>query len=143
MNRLTVNDYPFWGEFYYSTRSNLDKSLIDKKIKQYYYANNQILNISEYQVYYLKKIMNLCADNNIRVYLYNSPVYIEHYNQIPEFFVKSYNSILKDLLRNYGNVQYIDFSTLNLPDDHYGDGDHLNANGAKRISTMIDSLLSI
>lgn len=142
LNKLSKNDYPFWGGYYLSLNSNLSKSLIDKKVYEYYYSNNQVLEISKYQIKYLKKILSFCANNNIRVIIYNSPIFSEHFTQIPNIFLESYNSIIKELLQSYNNLEYIDFSAIVLPYNHYGDGDHLNDIGAKWMTIEIDSLLS-
>jgi hypothetical protein len=41
------------------------------------------------------------------------------------------------LMHEFSNVSFCDFNALNLPPDHFFDGNHVNRNGAKIVTTVL------
>ena len=88
---------------------------------------------------YLKRIYNLCKENNITLILYKAPT-------VYPFWYDEYESQIKDFAKEY-NVDYYNF--LDLKDeigidyqkDTYDSGVHLNLSGAKKLSSYFVSIL--
>jgi hypothetical protein len=109
-------------------RSDRNKLQEDIALRQ----NNQTekAGISFYQKEYLLKIAALCKSRNVELILINAPTYR------PE----TYGSL--DLLNEFRetylpDVTYWDYSAFPLPDDAYGDIDHLNRKGAEIFSKYL------
>lgn len=86
---------------------------------------------------YLKLIMNLCDEHNVKLMITNLPkkqCYIEHYHQNPVvLFNKKFLPVIKS-----SRAIYVDlFSNLVLNDSLFVDADHLNHEGSK---VVIDEL---
>jgi hypothetical protein len=87
---------------------------------------------SAYQIDYLLKIVDLCAEKNVKLILFNSPTYN----------VKKYGNLqaLDDFYNTYlTGTEYFDFSNFALPDYGYGDIGHLNFKGAEIFSKYLES----
>ena len=84
------------------------------------------------------KIVNLCNEKNIQLYLINAPVSNEYFSKIPEKFINHYCSIVKKLKSNK-NVKILNYHDYQLPKNYFRNADHLNSNGAKIISEKIIS----
>jgi lysophospholipase L1-like esterase len=76
------------------------------------------------------QICKLCYENNIEIILVNTPVHPGYYEKIPEIFFENHKKVYDYLQENFGAVYY-DYSQFAIPDEGFGDGDHLNAVGAK------------
>ena len=128
--------------FHGKTGSVLDKGGATYKIKLYYYEDNlEVSGVSSVMRDYLNKIVDMCVENNITLYLYNSPVYREYKKHIPEPVVNDYNEIKKEILSKHQNVKYIDMSDYALNVSDYYDGDHLVLSGATKASIEVDKLI--
>ena len=81
----------------------------------------------------------MCAKKNVKLYLINTPISNDYFKKIPEkFIIKYYNTIQK-----IGDKAIlIDFHDLKLKNYCYGDGDHINAYGAKILSLKLDNIYS-
>ena len=91
--------------------------------------------ISEYEIIYLDKIVNLCNRRNIKLVLVNIPKRIELL-EYSRYGVKEFN-VFYDT--NYSNIEYLDFSELKMPDDFYGDFVHLNIKGSTYFSNLLNN----
>ena len=133
-------NYPFWGYFRDSKSTNLSDTNIKAAINRHYYNNNSDLlqSFSDLQLEYILKIIDLCTKKNIRLYLINTPVSNEYFSKIPEKFINHYYNIVEKLKSNK-NVKILDYHNYKLPQNCYGDADHLNSNGAKIFSKKIIS----
>jgi len=131
-------NYPFWGCFHDSKNTNLSDENIKAAINRHYYNNNFDLlqGFSALQLEYLLKIIDLCNKNNIRLYLINTPISNEYFSKIPEKFINHYYSIVKKL-KFSKNIRILDYHNYQLPQNCFGDADHLNSNGAKIFSEII------
>jgi hypothetical protein len=134
----STGKYSFSGGYLkIETNKSVSDSLISQRILSQFYFNNKLLAYSSYNIFYLKKIIDLCLVNNVKLYLINTPLFSEYLSGIP----LGYKNKL-DLFLRVNNVQNIDLSKLNLSANCFQpDGDHLNNNGAINLSLYIDSLL--
>ncbi len=133
-------NYPFWGYFRGSENTNLNDETIRAAINRHYYDTDSGLlqKFSEFQVEYLMKIVDLCSEKNIQLYLINTPVSDEYLSKIPEKFINYYYNIVRKLKFNK-NLKILDWHNHQLPKNCFGDGDHLNSNGAEIFSKKIIS----
>ena len=92
--------------------------------------------ISEYNIFYLQKIVKYCQEKNIEVCLLRSPM------------SKSYNVSLtehkfKEILRTrFKNVEWLDNKDFPIPDKGFQDKEHLNSYGAKIYSQCFNKLIN-
>lgn len=130
------NKNAYIGEYRESVKSNLDSKLINDKVKIHFYDKEEtIYSISKVQIEYLNKIKSLCTENNIDFYIVNLPVYDAYKSQIPKKFIKVYDDVVTQLKSN--GVKFLDYSSINLPNKYFGDGDHLNSLGADVITQKL------
>ena len=83
------------------------------------------------QIEYLRKIIDLCEKSDIKPFMMTPPIYqVDRFYDMPRF----------DSLRMAisPDVEYLDFSRMELPDSLYADVDHLNYRGAKVFSEMLN-----
>ena len=128
--------YQFIGKFYDSDRSNKNDSTIMNAISIHYYNNGKEQAFSDYQETYLGKIIELCREKNINLILMNCPVSNEYKAKIPSKFIENYygfSEAHKDIILDYHDFQ--------LPEDHYGDGDHINKKGSILFSKSVKEIL--
>lgn len=111
-----------------------------KKVKnrahsQFFTSQNQLQSFSYINIYYLKKIISYCKENNLKITLLTTPLHSDYLRLVPHEF----RSELKEII-NKNNVQLINLENLVLNDSCYAhDGDHLTLKGARK---MTDSLLN-
>jgi hypothetical protein len=135
---MSPADYPFYGSFYSSRKSNInDKDLNITITRQYFDNKRQYAGTSGINIAYLNKIIEMCADNNINVYLFMAPLHQKYIDKIPQEAFVNYNEVKSDLLHRYNKIKFIDLSHLNLKDKCMGDGDHVNFFGAKVVSLEV------
>lgn len=93
--------------------------------------------VSEINIHYLKKIINLCKQRQVKVVLIRSPfhsLYLLNKNQ------ELYLSYLKD---DFKALEYLDFSGFTLRLDELADTQHLNKYGAERYSNWFNNFLKL
>lgn len=102
--------------------SNRDNNIIEK-------------DISEINIKYLQKIVELCNENNIKAFLIRSPVHSKYFSIYNEV---DFNRVLKAYFQN---TEFIDFASFPLQNNEYRDFGHLNYQGAHKFSIWFNSLL--
>lgn len=90
----------------------------------------------------LNSIINYCLSRKIKVILISNPMYTTYLsNEIAEKKVRK--KIYTDSLLEIPGISYFDYENSSRFDVHdFKNDDHLNSNGAKKFSLIIDSLLS-
>jgi hypothetical protein len=95
------------------------------------YSNN----ISETNLLYLRKIIQLVKKYDKKVFLIRSP-------QHPQYSEYKNETIYKRILEErFSDVEYLDFSHFPLSDSAFGDLEHLNYKGAAIFSTWFDRFI--
>ena len=99
--------------------------------------NNIQMNIN-----YLKQIASLCSKNNIKLLIVTTPTYITYRSNLESERLNTMTSIISQISQD-NNIKYINF----LDDDRfeltdYADADHLNHQGAQKLSKIIDNLIT-
>ncbi len=131
-NYSKYRDYQFIGGYYPGLKRVLNDTLIRETISWHFYTDStgtEQEHFSNLQLKYLKDIIKLCKEKNIRLVLLNTPLHENCFKLIPEKFISDYYSTLKDL-EDKDNIILFDYPEYKLPDDDFGDGNHLNKKGA-------------
>ena len=93
---------------------------------------------------FLKNIVKLCQENNLKLLLVTIPAHIEYRKHLELNAVRHLIQSANDLAEKYENVFY-----LNLLEDKdfyssdYFDADHLNHDGAKKLSVKLNEFIQI
>lgn len=138
-NYSKYQDYPFVGRYYPGRVRTFNDSLIKESVVWHFYSDStetQLEEFSSLQSEYLEKIISFCKEHDIKVILLNTPVHELYYKQIPEKYMSHYYSYMKELEKN-DNVTLYDYYNYKLPDEYFGDGNHLNRTGASVFTPMI------
>ena len=121
------------GGYRYLDRDKTDSlvaAISDKKISKNIPHERSIQNIE-----YLSKLVKYCENNNVKVFLFRSPLH-EKYGGFHN------EQVFQNLLSNeFSNLEFLDFAKFSLPNSEFGDLQHLNFKGAKKFSVWFDSLL--
>ncbi len=91
-------------------------------------SNSKEIKISERNLEYLSKTIQLCQDHNKRVVLIRSPLHHKYSGYSNE---DVYQDIRK---KRFGSIEYLDFANFPLNNSEFGDLEHLNHKGAARFS---------
>ena len=79
---------------------------------------------------YLRKINTLCKEKNVKLILLQCPVlHLDYYYDMDYF----YNA----LRENFSDIEFADFSDLEIPDEYRYDPHHLNKDGAKYFTKVL------
>lgn len=135
LRNTAFTDYPFIGKFYKSKKSNLSDSALQKTILRHYYSEEgDVQGFSDYQKKYLYKIVSLCNERGVTLFLLNTPVTKKYYDRIPKSHIQHYFDVLKE---TQGKARFVDMHTLALEKECYGDADHINYLGSKKITLLL------
>ncbi|HMS65294.1 MAG TPA: hypothetical protein PKD83_08595 [Ignavibacteria bacterium] len=133
------HDYPFIGRYYASRKRVFNDSTVKASVDWHFYKDSAATELEDFsmlQEEYLKKIVSFCKEKNIKLILLNTPVYEGYYKQIPEKFISGYYNFMNEL-EDSNKVILYDYSKFQVPDDYYGDGNHLNLKGALMLTPVI------
>lgn len=100
-----------------------------------YSSQLEVVEVSEYNLKYLSKIIDLCEEQGKRVILIRSP-------QHPMYSGYSNENIYQEIRNNlFPSTEYLDFSKFPLSNSEFGDLEHLNYKGAKIFSSYFSDIL--
>ncbi|WP_439151223.1 hypothetical protein [Winogradskyella sp.] len=133
--RIIKNDYSYIDELggYDATKlSKIDEMIENNRVEPIISSSHAL---SEKNILYLRKMVDLFKINNIEVFLIRSP-------QHPIYPDTSNEKVFKDVLNNrFNDVPFLDFDAMNFPNSHYLDPQHLNYEGAKDFSILFNDLI--
>lgn len=92
--------------------------------------------VSDYNIFYLQKIVKYCQEKNIEICLIRSPM---HKSYDVSFSEKTFKEILHS---KFKNVKWIDNKDFPIPDKGFQDAEHLNSYGAKIYSQYFNKLIN-
>lgn len=122
------------GGYLYLVRDKTD-SLVNNIKKGYFLPEN--FRISENNLEYLNKIIELCEEHGKKVILIRSP-------QHSKYSGYSNENIYQEIRNNlFPQIEYLDFSKFPLDNSEFGDLEHLNHKGAKIFSIWFAQLLNM
>jgi hypothetical protein len=95
-----------------------------------HFKNNKVnYNFSEVNIGYFKKIIALADSNNIELIVICPPINKVYMDGVPQKFITSFNDLLIETKGK--GVPVFNYTSLNLEDEYFKDGDHLNLKGSK------------
>ena len=122
MQELHIGEHEYLGGVI-NLKKNIDFIAKDK---------DDPLKVSQWQIDYLHKIVNLCRSHNVRVVFLRTP---EH----KLFKRPNENLYLNILHEQFPDVVFKDYVGMNLPDSCFYDWDHINHNGAVALTDSLRS----
>ncbi|RAJ27459.1 hypothetical protein LX77_00031 [Gelidibacter algens] len=120
------------GGYAYSKRSKVDEIIANNKFNVSISENHSL---SEINLNYLRKMIEYCRERNIKVFLIRSPFH-------PLYDALSNEAVYQNVLKTqFSDVDLLDFSTMDFPNNNYLDLQHLNYKGAKKFTTLFNDLI--
>lgn len=126
-------DYPEqanWGGFTSLRKASVD-SILAAGIPPW---NTAELNFSTLSIDRLKRIVTLCHEQKIKIYLVRSPVH----DAYPAGNEKEYQQLIE---QEFASIPYLDFKQFPLNNDEFADLEHLNYKGARKFSMLFKDLV--
>ena len=116
---------------------NAKESKVNQMISENFFDRtiSKEKSVSETNLMYLRKMIDLCHENGIKLFLIRSPQHPLHPDLENEHI---YQKILN---QKFKDVELLDFDEMNFPNDHYLDLHHLNYKGAKHFSELFNNLI--
>lgn len=134
---IASNNYSFLldrGGYTYSVKDSAEADL--KKQKDETIDSINTPNISQYNLYYLEKIISFCRAKNLKVYFVRSPMHPKYSGRLNE-------PLFKNILKTrFDSVEFLDFKDYPITNAEFGDLEHLNYKGARRFSIWFNQLLN-
>lgn len=128
--RGIVHSLPYIGGFT-SIDNHFSLAAMNKRIKFQYFEGKKVRAFSYLNIKYLKKIVKLCEQRDVKLVLLQTPMYDRYIEKIPHSYIIEYQQVLKD-----SNLRVIEFPQLSSQKRYFlPDGDHVNANGAQITTT--------
>ena len=128
-------DYSFLGRYDNNfTSSKASKESISKRIKFLFYQKQEKpVGFSEFNIFYLMQISDLCKKQNVELIMLNTPLHSHFKSKVPLSYINRYNEIIKD-----NRLKLLDLSDFALEDDSFTpDGDHLSEKGSIIVSNYL------
>jgi predicted 3-demethylubiquinone-9 3-methyltransferase (glyoxalase superfamily) len=120
--------------FYESLKKKPSEDIIDVTLKGHFKKSSNFDSSDYfYQVFYLKKIIELCRKNKVRLYLCSLPLHKYYKENIPKKCMVNLNNILE----KYEGFIYLNYLTDDIDSNLMSDGNHLNKEGAFVYSKII------
>jgi hypothetical protein len=105
-----------------------------RKVKNF--GPQQTIEISEDNLIYLRKIVDVCHDRGVAISFIRSP---QHH----AYPLLKNEPLLSSILKSrFPEVPYLDFNTFPIPTDGFADLEHLNKNGSTRFSLAMDTVMN-
>ena len=96
---------------------------------------NRKSKISDINIHYLKKIVDLCKLKKVHIFLFRTPIH----NALKSTFDElKFQSIRKQY---FSNIKYIDNIDFQISNEEFGDLEHLNYRGAKKYSIFFNTIV--
>jgi hypothetical protein len=121
------------GKYMHLVRQQLNPTNASQPTNQV--DRTKLFRLSNTNITYLEKIITLCKQNAVKLFLIRSPIHPNSSDLINE---KLYNQVYFSKFRS---VEFLDFKNFPLKDEEYGNDVHLNFKGARKFSVFFDSLV--
>jgi hypothetical protein len=128
-----------WGNTYLSKVDSLELKKIAKVIYRKHEDGSMDFKLN---IQRIQKIINLCKERDVEVILVNMPVTTEYLNLLNPEKLEKIEATCNSLVKENPNVTRINFlrdPRFNIAD--FQDADHLNAQGAKKCTLLIDAYM--
>lgn len=114
----------------------LHRNMLTEDIKKRKKNKRELKNLynwSEYQKYYMDKIIELCNKNNIKLIFLSTPKHEEVWDQ--QAYKEIYN-------KYYSKIPLLDYTKISIPDTCLADCYHLNFEGSQYFTPILRSSLN-
>ena len=141
INNFTLNCSELgWGNSYRLEESlDLDKTGISSAKRH----TIDHLKLLEENLTTLKSIINLCNKHNVNVLLFTPPAYESYYKNLNKMQLDITINNAQKLSGSHGNCTYINLlKDSSFTKNDFYDADHLNNKGAKKLSELLNDLIS-
>jgi hypothetical protein len=132
-NKKSYLDNNNWGGYLYLKRNKID-SLLNGNYTAFLKEETSS-EISEINLAYLKKIVLLCNQSNVKLVFFRTPIHPKLFDSYDE---KSFQNIRT---KQFNTIPFLDFHDFKLDNDEYGDFNHLNFKGAKKFSEHFNTIV--
>lgn len=138
--KLTINDFNMKVSYTYTSPTKGYKKK-DKTVegtdKNYMKKSSKITKLSERNTFYFDKIVDLCEENDVELMMVSSIAgksmnYSRH---------KSYQDLAEKYGLNYIDLNLVDTIAIDWAQDFYDGGEHLNYQGAQKVSAYMGEYL--
>ena len=123
-----------WGGYLYLVKSTTD-SVVNEMAKDVNKRQQVLLGTSTVNIVYLEKIIDLCRQNAVKIYLVRSPMHSQYTGVGNEPVFK------KILATKFAGIEFLDFKDFPLANNEFADMEHLNYKGATIFSLFFNGLL--
>ena len=91
----------------------------------------------------MKEIIDFASRNNIEIIFYTSPAFNTYVSNLDKNQLNLTINTITELAKNNNNCNYFNLlEDSNFHSSDFRDADHLNPEGAKKLSLRIDELIS-
>ncbi len=129
-----------WGNSYIAEES-LDVDNTGKSSAKRHTIDD--LSLLNENISILENLINLCDKKNINVLLFTPPAYKSYYEKLNKKQLNITVNNAKELASSFGNCTYINLlKDSSFTEKDFFDADHLNNIGAKKLSSLLNQLVS-
>jgi hypothetical protein len=115
------------------SKLSASKGAIKIRVIDLFYEKENLIEFSDLNISYLKKIMKLCKIKNIELFALDLPLHPYFYEKIPSKFILKLEELIKKEKMNI-----IDFKHFTAKDEDFmPDGDHLSLKGAQLMTSEL------
>ncbi len=132
-NKKSYLDNNNWGGYLYLKRNKID-SLLKSNYKAFLKEETSS-EMSEINLNYLKKIVSLCKESNVKLVFFRTPIHPKLFDSYDE---KTFQNIR---IQQFNSIPFLDFHDFKLDNDEYGDFNHLNFKGAATFSEHFNTIV--
>lgn len=134
-NQKSIIEHLNWGKYKYLKREKIDSLLIAAKKSKPIKTIPEKFEYAKYGLIYFDKIIAICKQKNINVYLVRSPIHESKWKDETDPY-------LENLVKGkFKNIPFLDFKYMKFENTEFGDFTHLNYKGARKFSTFFNNLL--
>ncbi len=101
---------------------------------RHFLADGKQRESSKVAVYYLRKIISLCRERDVRPILVTTPMHKDYLKLVPPSFVAKFEALKEEF--SAAGVELWDDGHAEYADREFYDADHLNSSGALRFSRI-------
>ena len=131
-------DFAFYGGFEERSGNNLKPTHIAWKVASHFVnENGSYTGISDDMIHYLGEIAALCQAKGVRLVLFGAPLEKQYRSGMPQQAMIDYMNVKQEITTRYGNIRFLDLSSLDIPESFYYDCDHMNRDGARVVSEIL------
>ncbi|WP_053975778.1 hypothetical protein [Mangrovimonas xylaniphaga] len=121
-------------------QSPMDLDLASLRAAQRHTISNDDQYVDNVEAF--ERMAKLCQDNNINLILVTLPGYLSYRDNLDPLQLQKMLDFASQIESNYKNTKYYNFlSDPDFSENDFFDGDHLNAQGAKKITDKLNALL--